>query len=164
MDIDELKAKVGIGGAKLEIAIPKVQYSNDETIKGSLILAGGKVPQKIRTLNIQLVHQWNVEYYVTEMNIAGGPIAGMNPIDDISVQAQYELEEDRGNDVVSDIELAKDIGINPDEEKSFAFEIDIAKIREEPEPNEKWKLRARAGIPYAKDAVASCEIKIVKQK
>ena len=164
MIIEEFKVKAGFGGAKLEIAVPEDQYSNDETIKGELVLSGGKVSQKIQVLSIQLIHEWSREYYTTELNIAQTPVAGIIRPVVTSVQSQYELEEDRRKDVVLDIELAREIEIDPDEKKSFFFEIDIPKIIKKPEPNDKWRLQARADIPYAKDAVAAREIKIVKKK
>ena len=164
MVIEELKAKAGVGGAKLEIAVPEDQYSNNETIKGELTLSGGKVSQKIQALNIRLIREWSTEYYTTDMNIAQTPVAGiMYPVV-TSVQSQYELEEDRGKDVVFDVELAREIKIDPDEKKSFIFEIDISKFQKKPGTNDKWKLQARADIPYAKDAVAAHEIKIIKKK
>jgi len=164
MVIEELKAKAGFGGAKLEIAVPKDQYSNDETIPGKLVLSGGKVSQKIQALSIRLIREWSTEYYTTEMTIAQTPVAGIIYPVVTSVQSQYELEEDRGKEVVLGIELAKDIEIDPDEKKSFVFEIDISKFQKKPGTNDKWKLQARADIPYAKDAVAAREIKLVKKK
>ncbi len=105
MVIEELKAKAGFGGAKLEIAVPEDQYSNNETIKGELTLSGGKVSQKIQALNIRLIREWSTEYYTTDMNIAQTPVAGiMYPVV-TSVQSQYELEEDRGKDVVLTLSL-----------------------------------------------------------
>ena len=164
MVIEELKAKAGVGGAKLEIAVPEDQYSNNETIKGELTLSGGKVSQKIQALNIRLIREWSTEYYTMDMNIAQTPAAGIICPVVTSVQSQYELEEDRGKEVVLGIELAKDIEIDPDEKKSFVFEIDISKFQKKPGTNDKWKLQARADIPYAKDAVAAREIKLVKKK
>ena len=164
MVIQELKAKAGFGGAKLEFILPEDQYSNDETIKGELILSGGKVSQEIQTLNIRLIREWSTEYYTTEMNIAQTPVAGIICPVVTSVQSQYELEEDKGKEVVLDIELAKDIEIDPDEKKNFIFEIDISEIQKKPGTNDKWKLQARADIPYAKDAIATRKIKIKKKK
>jgi len=164
MVIEELKAKAGFGGAKLKINVSKDQYSNDETIPGKLVLSGGKVSQKIQALSIRLIREWSTEYYTTEMNIAQTPAAGIIRPVVTSVQSQYELEEDRGKEVVLDIELAKDIEIEPDEKKNFVFEIDISKIQKKSGTNDKWKLQARADIPYAKDAIATREIKIEKKK
>ena len=137
MVIEELKAKAGFGGAKLKIAVPRDNYSNDETIQGELILSGGKVSQKIQALNIRLIREWSTEYYTTEMNIAQTPVAGiMRPVV-TSVQSQYELEGDRGKDVVWDIKLAREIEIDPNEKKTFSFEIDISKIQKNPGTNDK---------------------------
>ena len=164
MVIDKLKAKAGFGGAKLKIVVPKDQYSDNETIQGELILSGGKVSQEIQVLNIRLIHEWSREYYTTELNIAQTPVAGIILPVVTSVQSQYELEEDRGKDVVFDIELAREIELDPDEKKTFFFEINISEIIKNPAPNNKWRLQARADIPYAKDAVATREIKIIKKK
>ena len=162
MVIEELKAKAGFGGAKLEIIIPKDHYLNDETIKGELILSGGKVSQKIQKLSIRLIREWSIEYYTTEMDIAQASTAGIIRPVATSIQSQYELEGDRGKDVVLDVELARGIEIDPDEKKSFNFEMDISKIQEKPGFNDIWRLQARADIPYAKDAVADRQIKIIK--
>jgi sporulation-control protein spo0M len=162
MVIDELKAKAGFGGAKLKINVQKDQYSNNGTISGELVLSGGKVSQKIQALSIKLICEWSTEYYTTEMNIAQTPVAGIIRPVVTSIQSQYELEEDRGKEVVLDLMLAKDIEIDPDEKKNFIFEIDISKIQKKTRNNDKWKLQARADIPYAKDAVTYREIKIEK--
>ena len=164
MVIEGLKAKAGLGGAKVKIAIPIDNYSDDETIRGELILSGGKVSQKIQVLNIQLIREWSTEYYAMDLNIAQTPVAGIMLPVVTRVQSQYELEEDRGRDIVLDIMLAEEIEIDPDETKTFSFKIDISKIPEKPRTNDKWKLQARADIPFAKDAVTACEIKIVKKK
>ncbi len=164
MVIGALKAKAGFGGAKLKINLQKYPYSNDETISGELVLSGGKVCQEIQALSVRLIREWSREYYTTEMNIAQTPTSGIIRPVVTRIQSQYELEEDRGKEVVSDLELARDIEIDSDEKKNFIFEIDISKIQSRLGNNDKWKLQARAAIPYAKDAVACREIKIGKQK
>ena len=47
MIIEELKARAGFGGVKLEIEIPEKDFRNDELLRGRINILGGKVIQKI---------------------------------------------------------------------------------------------------------------------
>jgi sporulation-control protein spo0M len=166
MVLEELKAKAGFGGAKLKIHIPKDRYSTDETLRGEIILSGGKVIQEIKVLSISLIREWSWESYSTGMDMDFTPGIPRAPYstNSVSVQAQYELDSDKGCDEVLNIELGEDIEISPEEERKFSFEIDLSTIQREKGVNEKWKLKTRADIPFAKDAIASREIKIEKKK
>lgn len=167
MVIEELKAKAGFGGAKLVIHIPKDKYKRDEFLKGEVLLLGGRAAQKIKSINVRLIREWNTEGYVMDMQSAklrtGCDFGAALGPDRVRVDAQYELEGECGKDTLSDIELARDIEIHPEEKKNFPFATDLSNIRPEEGVGEKWKLQARADIPYAKDAVAEFEIKIVHQ-
>ena len=167
MVIEELKAKAGFGGAKVEIRIPKDKYRLDETIKGEVLLSGGKVIQRIQTLNIRLIREWSTESYAMDMAVAKLPTgegvgAALGP-HRVRVDSQYELVGDSGKDTLANIELARNINIQSEEKIIFPFEINLLEIRKKEGASEKWKLQARADIPYAKDAVAECEVKIATQ-
>ena len=79
----------------------------------------------------------------------------------VSVQSQYELEEDKGEDEIYNVDLGTDIKIEPEQKITFPFEFDISKIRKENSVHGAWKLKARADIPFARDGLAEREIKIV---
>ena len=163
MVIEKLKAKAGFGGAKLEIHLPKDKYSLDEALKGEALLSGGKVPQEIQILSLSLIREWSWESYSTDMNMdyEPGGQAGLET-NCVSIQSEYVLDGDKGNDEVLNIELGKDIEIIPEEKQKFTFEIDLSTIQREKGVSENWKLQARAHIPFAKDAIAEQAIELVK--
>ncbi len=162
MVIEELKAKAGFGGAKLEIIIPKNRYQSGETLKGTVILTGGSVDQKIRKLALSLLREWSWESYSVggdldyEPGIARGPYS----TDRISMETRYELDGDKGVDEISKIELAVDFSIGPAEKKEFSFGVDLSGLRKESGVTEKWKLCARADLPFARDSLAEKAIEI----
>jgi len=166
MAIEKLKAKAGIGGAKIEILVPKEKYNREEMLKGEVLLSGGKVAQEITVLSISLIREWNWECYVSgwDMTYEPGFSRGPYSAESISIEAEYELDGDKGKDEVLHIELAKDLEIAPDNELKFPFKIDLSSIQSEKGVNEKWKLKSRADIPFSKDAIATREIKIEKKK
>jgi len=164
MTIKKLKAKAGIGGAKIEILIPKEKYSLDETLEGEVLLSGGNVPQEITVLSISLIREWSWECYAAgwDMDYEPGFSRGPYSTERISLQSEYELDGDQGKDEVVHIELAKDLEITPGNDLKFFFKIDLSTIQVKKGINEKWKLKSRADIPFAKDAIAIREIKLNK--
>ncbi len=162
MVIDELKARAGFGGVTLEIEIPDKKWRNDELLRGKVNILGGKVIQKIDRLQLRLIREWSWEYYRTgwDMDLEPGMARGPYSTESISLQSRYELEEDKGEDELYNVDLETDIEVEPEQKITIPFEIDISTIREEKGVNEAWKLKARADIPFARDALAECEIKI----
>ena len=162
MVIDELRAKSGFGGAQLEIAIPKIKYTKREHVSGEVHLLGGKVDQKINHLHLRLIRQWKWECYAmgADMDLFPG---GSNPYstERVSIQTEYELNGDKGQDEILDIELVKDIEIHAGQKEIYPFDIKLTKVKREEGVQETWKLNARADIPYAKDAIAEREINII---
>jgi len=162
MVIEKIKAKAGFGGAKVEIHLPKDKYSLSETLKGEVTIIGGKVEQEITILTITLIRDWSWECYSAGRDIdLWGDYRGAQSTASISDQAEYELNEDKGMDEVLNIELENNIEIKPEEERTFAFLINLSSIQLEEGINEKWKLKARADIPFAKDAFSEKEIELV---
>ena len=163
MVIEELKARVGFGGVKLEIEVPEKDFRNDELLRGRVNILGGKVIQTIDRLQLRLIREWSWEYYSSgwEMDLEPGMARGPYSTESISIQSQYELEEDKGEDEVYSVDLGTDIEVEPDQKITFPFEIDLSKIRNEEGVHEAWKLKARGDIPFARDAVAEFEIKIL---
>lgn len=49
----------------------------------------------------------------------------------VRVQSQYELEEDKGEDEIYNVDLETDIEVEPEQKITFPFGIDISKIQEE---------------------------------
>ena len=164
MVIEKLKAKAGFGGAKLEISIPKEKYNLGETIEGEVFLSGGKVAQKITVLSISLIREWNWECYVVgrDMDYEPGFARGPYSAESVSVQSEYELDGDQGNEEVLKIQMGSDFETKPEEERRFSFSIDLSSIQREEGINEKWNLKARADIPFAKDATSEKTIDLVK--
>ena len=165
MVIDELKAKAGSGGAKLDVHIPKSTYTRDELLKGEVRLVGGNVIQKITALTVRLILEWSTESYTMDMAIAklpsGEGIGAYLGPNRVRVDSQYELVGDSGKDIVAQIEIARNIAIHPDEKQTFPFQMSLQDIRSKEGASEIWKLQARADIPLAKDAVAECTVKII---
>jgi len=163
MVIDELKARAGFGGVTLEIEIPDKKWRNDELLRGKVNILGGKVIQKIDRLQLRLIREWSWEYYRAgwDMDLDPGMARGPYSTESISLQSQYELEEDKGEDELYNVDLETDIEVEPNLKISIPFEIDISKIRQEKGVNESWKLKARADIPFARDGLAECEIEIL---
>jgi len=166
MIVEKLKAKAGFGGTQLEIRIPKEKFSLDEPLKGELLLSGGKVAQEITVLSVSLIREWHWECYAAGADIDYEPGFARGPYssESISVQSEYELEGDKGSEEVLNIELGYNIEMKPEEKCTFPFSIDLFSIHPEEGVNEKWKLKARADIPYAKDAVSEQAIELVKPK
>ena len=162
MVIDKIKAKAGFGGAKVVIHLPKGKYKLSETLKGKVTIIGGKVEQEITILNISLIRDWGWECYSAGRDIdLWGDYRGAQSTASISDQAEYELNEEKGSDEVLNIELESNIKIKPEEERTFPFSINLSSIQLEEGMNEQWKLKARADIPFAKDAVSEQVIRLV---
>ena len=161
MVIEELKARAGFGGVKLEIDIPEKKFRNDELLRGKVNIRGGKVIQKIDRLQLRLLREWSYEYYGMGMDYQPGMERCPFTPGRVRVQAQYELEEDKGEDEIYSVDLGTDIEVEPEQKITIPFEIDISKIRKEKGVHEAWKLKARADIPFARDAVAEREIVIL---
>ena len=162
MGIEELKASVGVGGAKLEIYIPKPNYKLDESLNGKVLLLGGKVKQEISVLDICLIREWSWEVYgvgrdLDFWGVGGGAESTMS----ISAQGEYERDEDKGTDEIFRIELATDFRVRAGDKKEFPFRFNLSSIQKEKGVNEKWKLQARAYIIFAKDATAQKEINLI---
>jgi len=164
MVIEELKAMAGFGAVKLEIFIPKNKYKLDESLNGKVLLSGGKVNQDIVVLNIRLIREWSWECYSAGMDMDFGPGIPRAPYSthSVSVEMQYELDEDKGTDEVLKIKLGNNIKVHPDEKKEFPFVFNLSSIQKEKWVNEKWKLQARADIIFAKDAITEQIIELVK--
>ena len=163
MVIDELKARAGFGGVTLEIEIPEKKWRKDELLRGKVNIRGGRVIQKIEHLQLRFIREWSWEYYEMGMDLDYHPATGRGPWTpgEVSVQSPYELEEDKGEDEIYNVDLGADIKIEPEQKITFPFEFDISKIRKEKSVKEVWKLKARAEIPFARDGLAAREIKIV---
>jgi|GEM_PF-1563921 len=161
MVIEKLKAKSGFGGAYLKIKIPKIEYKKEEHVRGKIHLFGGKVDQPINNLHLRLVREWEWECYAMGADMDFFP-GGSNPYstERVSIQTEFELKGDKGQDEILDIELVKDIEIHAGQKKIFPFDIKLSKVKREKGYQETWKLKARADIPYAKDALVEREIKI----
>ena len=162
MVIEELKAIVGVGGAKLEIQIPKTNYKFDEALKGKVLLLGGKVDQEITVLDICLIREWSWEVYSVgrDLDLWGDGRGAQSPFS-VSAQGEYEIDGDKGKDEIFRIELANDFRVQSGDKKEFPFLFNLSSVQKEKGVNEKWKLQARADIPFAKDATAQQEIDII---
>ena len=161
MVIEELKAKAGFGGARLEIQIPKNDYKLDEFLAGKLLLSGGKVNQAIQALTISLIREWSWEAYSVGRDIdLWGDGRGAQSTISVSSQAEYELDGDKGIEEVLSIELANDFKVKAGEINEFPFAFNLSGIQQYKGTDEKWKLQAIADIPFAKDAVAEQKIEL----
>ncbi len=163
MAFDEIKARVGRGGAGFEIKLPRDKYREGETIQGEVHILGGRVIQKLDAIQIKLVREWNTEFYKT---IAVTRDPGVH-IGELAYRGEYVeehvIEGDSGKDVLVDIELARDYTIQPGEKEAFPFSLSIPKVKKEGGAREVWKLEVRGDIPFAKDALAEKTIKIMRE-
>ncbi len=166
MVIERLKAKAGFGGAELEIHIPREKYRRDETIQGEVVLAAGRAAQEVSELKIRLIREWSWEGYSMgwDMDYEPGTARGPYSTDRISIQSEYELDGDRGSDEVLNITLGKELKIAPGDKLKFPFEIDFSEINSEKAINEKWRLQARADIPFARGAISEQAIELIEPK
>ena len=131
-----------------------------ELLRGRINILGGKVIQKIDRLQLRLIREWSYEYYGMGMDYQPGMDRCPFTPGSVRVKSQYELEEDKGEDEIYNVDLETDIEVEPEKKIIFPFEIDISKIQAEKGVQETWKLKARADIPFARDAVTEHEIKI----
>ena len=162
MVIEKLKAKAGFGGVKLEIHIRKGEYRCNESLCGDVHVLGGKTIQKIRALDLRLLRLWSTESY--GMDTLLEPNISMPRETSDSISAQYMLEGNKGKDEILHIDLGMDIEIHAGQRRIFPFEINLSKIKREEGVRERWMLQAKADIPYARDAVAEQEIKMLMGK
>src|SRR5687767_2107351 len=51
---DKMKASVGIGGAKIELAVPDSPALKGGTLQGTVILTGGKIAQRCNGITVTL--------------------------------------------------------------------------------------------------------------
>lgn len=163
MVLEDLRAKAGFGGVKLAIHIPKDEYHRGDSVNGEIHLVGGKVTQEIRGLYLRLLRKWSTEHYGMDMIIApdmGGRWFHFG--NDATIEAQYEVKGDSGEDIISEVNLANDIKILPGEKKVFSFEIKLQKEKIAIASHDAWKLQAKIDIPHARDAFAERKIKITR--
>ena len=151
----------GFNSVKLKIILPKTKYSQEEQLHGEVHLLGGKLDQKINTIHLCFIREWKSEFYAvgTDLDLVPG---GSLPYSTarVSMQAEYELQEDSGQDEIWKIELATDITIHAEQNVIYPFEAKLPKVRIEEGFQEKWRLQAKADIPYRNDVVTQQKIKI----
>ncbi len=147
---DKMKAKVGIGGIKLEIILDEEEaaYDQGDSITGKLKISGGNTEQTIDRLFLQLRMRWReVEEEVIEY------ADGRREIADEDVET--------GSETLDEIAQDEPIKVTAGYENEFDFEFNLpyeADITMENELN--YFLYARADIPGAIDAKKSVDIKV----
>lgn len=57
MVFKRIMAKLGKGGAQVDLVLNKEQYQLGETVKGELVIRGGTIPQEINKINIDFMVQ-----------------------------------------------------------------------------------------------------------
>lgn len=165
MAIEGFKARMGYGGATIEIRLRKDEYRKDEPLHGKVDLMGGKTAQKVRSIHLRLVREWSTERYITDMEIGlGSESRGGQFSFAGGIQHQYEIDGESGIDEVDKIELGEDFKIGPGERRTFPFEIDLSSIQKEKGVREAWLLQARADISCARDACCERRITLVDGK
>jgi len=152
----------GFNSIELKIILPKTKYSQEEQLHGEVHLLGGKLDQKINAIHLSFIREWKLEFYAVGTDIDFLP-GGSHPYSTarVSMQAEYELQENSGQDEIWKIELATDITIHAEQKVIYPFEAKLPKVRIEEGRKEKWRLQAKADIPYGDDVVTQQKIKIV---
>ncbi len=155
-----MRAKAGYGGVEVEIHIQKGEHRGGGLLRGKVHLLGGKSTKKVRCLHLRLFREWSTERYEMDLDVAVAPGWSGVPVPFVdSVEAQYDLEGEKGKDELLHIELARDIQIHAGERRIFPFEIKLPQKRMEEGVSEAWKLQAQADIPLARDAFVERKIK-----
>jgi len=135
----------------------------DESLNGKVLLLGGQVKQEILVLDICLIREWSWEVYSVgrDLDFWGSWTGGTIYNERKRPKVNMNVDEDKGTDEIFRIELATDFRVRAGDKKEFPFRFNLSSIQKEKGVNEKWKLQARADIPFAKDATAQQEIDII---
>ncbi|MBN2498973.1 MAG: sporulation protein [Deltaproteobacteria bacterium] len=132
---DKLKAGVGIGGAKLEIALEPGAIPLGGLARGRVILRGGKLEQQCNGIEVVLVRRWSV----TEL-------------------VEGREEQTGHKEIVSSSQLPDSVfAIAPGSEHERIFEIPLSG---QAETGDRFEIGASADIPGAIDPRASAELEI----
>jgi len=129
-----LAAMFGTGAATVELAVATPQVFRDGTVSGELILHGGRVSQKVRTLSVDLYEYW------------------------ISGHGKNRTYNQRRHQRVT---LAEYLTVDPNMERTFPFELQMPSDARCTRRREGWEVRAEAHIPWSVDARASMPLRVL---
>jgi len=129
-----LGALLGIGASRVELTVSAAQVYRESEITGQLILHGGRVPQKVRSLTVDLYEFWftghgrNRQYH----------------------QRRHQREV-----------LAEFIPVDPGTERAYPFQLRIPMDARCTRRREGWEIRAEAHIPWSVDPRASAPLQVL---
>ena len=129
-----LGAMLGMGSAAVEIALPTAQVFRGSDIVGSVLLSGGRVSQRVRTLTADLYEYW----------IRGH---GKN-------RRYYQRRHER-------LVLGDYIPVDPGFEQAFPFRLHVPDDARCTRRREGWEVRVAAHIPWSVDSRASAPIRVI---
>lgn len=129
-----LGALLGVGASHVELAISSSQAYRESEVTGQLILHGGRVPQKVRSVTVDLYEYWftghgrNRQYH----------------------QRRHQREV-----------LAEFVPVDPGMERAYPFQLRIPFDARCTRRREGWEIRAEAHIPWSVDPRASAPLQVL---
>jgi sporulation-control protein spo0M len=133
MVFSRLGAMLGMGAAQVELELPTAQYYRGSEVRGSVVLLGGRVPQRVRQLTVDLYEYW----------ITGH---GKN--------RQYHQRSHEH------IVLGEYIPVEPGFQQQYAFRVRLPDTARCSRRREGWEVRASGHIPWSVDTRASAPLRV----
>lgn len=127
-------AVLGVGAAHVEIVLPTPRAFRDSEVSGQIVLHGGRVPQKVRRLTVDLY-----EYWVT----GHGKHRQYH-------QCRHQREV-----------LAEYLMASPGMQRTYEFRLQIPADARCTRRREGWEARAEAHIPWSVDPRASAPLQVL---
>ncbi len=134
MVFSRLGAMLGMGSAVVELEIPGVPVFRGSEIAGAVVLSGGRVPQKVRKVTVDLFEYW----------ITGH---GKN-------RSYHQRSHER-------LILGEFVRIEPGQTERYEFRLTLPDTARCSRRREGWEVRAEAHIPWSVDSRASAPIRAI---
>ncbi len=134
MVFSRLGAMLGMGSAVVDLEVPGNQVFRGAEIGGSVVLTGGRVPQKVRQLTADLYEYW----------ITGH---GKN-------RSYHQRRHER-------VVLGEFVPIEPEQVERYEFRLTIPDTARCTRRREGWEVRVEAHIPWSVDSRASAPIRVI---
>ena len=134
MVFSRLGAMLGMGAAVVELEIAEAQVFRGNDVSGAVVLAGGRVSQRVRKVTVELFEYW----------ITGH---GKN-------RSYHQRCHQR-------LVLGEFVPIDPNQSERYAFRLTVPDDARCTRRREGWEVRAEAHIPWSVDSRSSAPIRVM---
>jgi len=129
-----LGAVLGVGVARVELAIAAPQVCRGGLVRGELLMEAGRAPQKVRLLSVDLY-----EYWITGHGKS---------------RSYHQRRHER-------VTLGEYLPVEPGFREAYPFELHVPDDARCTRRREGWEVRAEAHIPWSVDARSSSPLRVL---